>query len=125
MSRSLSAGVPKPVEAGAPATAPATLGDLLYARPSTTRASEQEWVELVRAIADQDLAALHALYERAHRLVFTLAVQITMSLESAEEVVLDVFQDVWRTAAQYDPRNGTVLGWIMNLARARALGPLQ
>jgi RNA polymerase sigma-70 factor (ECF subfamily) len=105
--------------------APAMLGDLLYARQSTTRASEQEWVDLVRAIADADQAALHALYERAHRLVYTLAVQITMSLEKSEEVVLDVFQDVWRGAARYDPCNGTVLGWIMSLARSRSLEPLQ
>jgi RNA polymerase sigma-70 factor (ECF subfamily) len=98
------------------------LGDLLFARQSTTRPTEQEWVDLVRAIADGDQAALHALYERAHRLVFTLAVQITMSLESSEQVVLDVFQDVWRGAARYDPSTGTVLRWIMNLARARSLG---
>jgi RNA polymerase sigma-70 factor (ECF subfamily) len=122
MTSSLSVGIPEPDDSVPPGGAPAMLGDLLYARQST-HVSEQEWVDLVRSIADGDQAALHALYERAHRLVYTLAVQITMSLERSEEVVLDVFQDIWRSAARYDPQNGTVLGWIMNLARARSLDP--
>ncbi|MGE5615370.1 MAG: sigma-70 family RNA polymerase sigma factor, partial [Bacillota bacterium] len=69
--------------------------------------------------------ALHGLYERAHRLVFTLAVRISGSRETAEEVTLDVFLDVWRRAADYDPANGTVLGWIMNQARSRAIDRLR
>jgi RNA polymerase sigma-70 factor (ECF subfamily) len=36
-------------------------------------------------------------------------------------VTLDVFHDVWRRACAYDPANGTVLGWIMNQARSRAI----
>jgi RNA polymerase sigma-70 factor (ECF subfamily) len=99
---------------------PGTLGDVLYAntKPSI---SEAEWVALVRAVASGDQAALHALYARAHRLVFTLAVRIAGNRETAEELTLDVFHDIWRRAAQYDPANGTVLGWIMNQARSRAI----
>jgi RNA polymerase sigma-70 factor (ECF subfamily) len=96
---------------------PATLGDVLYANPSQTPASEREWTELVRAVASGDQVALHALYERTHRLVFTLVMRISGDRESAEELTLDVFHEVWRRAARYDPANGTVLGWIMNLAR--------
>jgi RNA polymerase sigma-70 factor (ECF subfamily) len=54
-------------------------------------------------------------------MVFTLAVRITNNPETAEEVTLDVFHDVWRRAFEYDPANGTVVGWIMNQARSRAL----
>jgi len=82
---------------------------------------EEEWVALVRAVAAGEEPALHALYARAHRVVFTLAVRITQSRETAEEVTLDVFHDVWRRAWAYDPVNGTVVGWIMNQARSRAI----
>jgi RNA polymerase sigma-70 factor (ECF subfamily) len=80
---------------------------------------------LVHAIAVGDEIALHSLYERAHRLVFTLIVRITANRETAEELTLDVFHDVWRKASRYDAANGTVLGWIMNQARSRALDRLR
>jgi RNA polymerase sigma-70 factor (ECF subfamily) len=104
---------------------PATLGDVLYANRAKALVSEREWVDLVRSVAAADQRALHALYERAHRIVFTLAVRITCNHESAEEVTLDVFHDVWRKAADYDPVNGTVLGWIANQARSRAIDRLR
>src|SRR6202008_670434 len=84
-----------------------------------------QWAALVRAVAGGDQAALHGLYERAHRAVFALALRITRSRENAEEVTLDVFLDVWRRADAYDPANGTVLGWIMNQARSRAIDRLR
>ena len=56
-----------------------------------------------------------------YRLVFTLTMRLTGSRETAEELTLDVFHDVWRRASRYDPANGTVLGWIMNQARSRAI----
>ena len=106
---------------GGSAATPATLGDVLYADPSQAAPSERDWVALVRQVALGDQVALHALYERAHRPVFTLALRIARSRETAEELTLDVFHDVWRRAARYDAINGTVLGWIMNLARSRAI----
>jgi RNA polymerase sigma-70 factor, ECF subfamily len=103
---------------------PATLGDVLYAA-SKAAVPEQEWTALVQSIADGDQLALHALYERAHRPVFTLIMRITANRETAEELTIDVFHDVWRRAARYDAANGTVLGWIMNQARSRALDRLR
>jgi RNA polymerase sigma-70 factor, ECF subfamily len=101
--------------------APATLGDVLYADRQQTLAREADWVQLVRAIAGGDQAALHSLYERTHRVVFTLTLRLTGCRETAEELTLDVFHDVWRRAGRYDPAGGTVLGWIMNQARSRAI----
>jgi RNA polymerase sigma-70 factor, ECF subfamily len=102
-------------------SSPATLGDVLYPDKSKGVVPEADWVRLVSAIAGGDQLALHALYERTHRLVFTLIVRITANRETAEELTLDVFHDVWRRAARYDAANGTVLGWIMNQARSRAI----
>jgi len=102
-----------------------TLGDLLYADKTKAPISESDWVRLVRATGAGDQTALHALYERTHRLVYTLAVRITNNRETAEEVTLDVFCDVWRRAAAYDATGGSVLGWIMNQARSRAIDRLR
>jgi RNA polymerase sigma-70 factor, ECF subfamily len=102
-----------------------TLGEVLYANASRALVSETEWVALVGCIAAGDQAALYALYERAHRVVFTLIMRIIANRETAEEVTLDVFHDVWRRAPQYEEAGGTVLGWIMNQARSRAIDRLR
>jgi RNA polymerase sigma-70 factor (ECF subfamily) len=102
-----------------------TLGGLLYADGSKTRVPESDWVGLVHAIAAGNQLALHGLYERAHRIVFTLTMRITGNRETAEELTLDVFHDIWRRASSYDARNGTVVGWIMNQARSRAIDRLR
>jgi RNA polymerase sigma-70 factor (ECF subfamily) len=95
-----------------------TLGDVLYGK---ARLAEREWVRLVESIAGGDQLALHALYEKTYRIVFTLIVRITCNRETAEELIIDVFHDVWRRASGYDPADGTVLGWLMNQARSRAI----
>jgi RNA polymerase sigma-70 factor (ECF subfamily) len=105
-------------------SAPTTLWDVLYAK-SKPPVPEQDWVILVQSIAAGDELALHALYEMAHRIVFTLIMRITANRETAEELTLDVFHDVWRRASSYDAANGTVLGWIMNQARSRAIDRLR
>jgi len=102
-----------------------TLGQLLYADASRTFVSEKDWAALVQRVATGDEAAFHVLYERTHRIVFTLAVRIVNNRESAEEVTLDVFHDVWRRAATYDAAGGSVVGWIMNQARSRAIDRLR
>jgi RNA polymerase sigma-70 factor (ECF subfamily) len=102
-----------------------TLGDLLYANKAKAPISEKDWVELVQSIARGDQLALHTLYKQTHRIVFTLIVRITSNRETAEELTLDVFHDVWRRAATYNPDNGSVVGWIMNQARSRAIDRLR
>ncbi|HET7306400.1 MAG TPA: sigma-70 family RNA polymerase sigma factor [Gammaproteobacteria bacterium] len=101
--------------------APATLGDVLYAQPAAELVDESDWVALVRSIATGDEYALEALYNRAQRIVFTLTMRIANDRQTAEELTLDVFHDVWRRAPTYDPDAGTVVGWIMNQARSRAI----
>ena len=95
---------------------PSTLGDVLYAKLKP-KVLERDWAALVQSIASGNELALHTLYR--------LAMRITANRETAEEVTLDVFHDVWRRASGYDAANGTVLGWIMNQARSRAIDRLR
>ena len=111
---------PKQATDDQPQTSTTTLGDLLYAGQSHAVA-EEEWVRLVEAVGAGDQQALKALYERSHRMVFTLAMRISNSREIAEELTLDVFHDVWRKASNYNPKDGTVVGWIMMQARSRSI----
>jgi len=104
-------------------TAPGTLGAVLYARPSYIPELERDWVSLVRSIDTGDRLALHALWERTHGLVSTLILRLAGERQ-ADRLTRDTFHDVRREAGRYTAESGTVLGWVMNLARARALaGP--
>jgi RNA polymerase sigma-70 factor, ECF subfamily len=111
---------PHPITAAAPETGK-TLGGLLYADATRERIPESVWSDLVRAVAQGDPLALRTLYDRAHRLVFTLALRITGSRETAEELTVDVFHGIWLRASTYDPDVGTVIAWIMNQARSRSI----
>lgn len=104
--------------------ASSTLADVLYATPKAP-VPEREWECLVKSIAAGDHVALHALYDRANRIVFTLCVRLTANPEMAEELTVDVFHDVWRRAGTYNAENGTVIAWIMNQARSRAIDRLR
>src|SRR4029453_127779 len=102
-----------------------TLGDLLFGKKAKAPVSEVVWVGLVQSIAAGDQRALHALYTRTHRIIFTLIMRIVSNRETAEELTVDVFHDVWRRAPTYDPAGGSVIGWIMNQARSRAIDRLR
>ena len=79
----------------------------------------------MRSIAGGDQLALRSLYDQTHRIVFTLIMRIVNNCATAEELTVDVFHDVWRKASTYDPANGSVVGWIMNQARCRAIDRLR
>lgn len=118
--------IPDPFEVPETETpAPSTLGGLLYADASRQRIPESEWAAHVRAMAQGDQIALRALYELAHRLVFTLALRLTGSRETADELTVDVFHALWQRAAAYNPEAGTVLAWIMNQTRSRSIDRLR
>jgi RNA polymerase sigma-70 factor (ECF subfamily) len=98
---------------------------VLYPDEAKSVVSEEEWIALVRAIAAGDELALHEVYERTHRIVFTLIMRLTHSRETAEELTVDVLHGVWSRAGTFDPSAGTVVAWIMNQARSRAIDRLR
>lgn len=103
-----------------PDDATRTLGTLLYC-DRAGRAPETEWLALLESVAGGDQSALRALYDRTHRIVFTLIMRIIDNRQSTEELTVDVYHEVWRRASMYDAAAGSVVGWIMNLARSRAI----
>jgi RNA polymerase sigma-70 factor (ECF subfamily) len=98
-----------------------TLGELLYADPSIARVAEKDWVALIRAIAAGDPSALRVLYEKTYPVVFTYLIRLTGERELTEELIVDVYQDIWCEAPVFDSADGPVIGWIMRQARNTAL----
>ncbi|WP_157994472.1 RNA polymerase sigma factor [Peristeroidobacter agariperforans] len=98
-----------------------TLGELLYADPAIACVSEKEWFGLVRAIAAGNEGALRTLLDKSYAVMFTFLMRLTGDRRTSEEVILEVFQNVWCEAPVFDGAEGPVLGWIMRQARARAL----
>jgi RNA polymerase sigma-70 factor (ECF subfamily) len=82
-------------------------------------------VGLVMRIAQRDQAALSILYDRYARIIYSLAFRSLRSVEESEEVVLDVFAQVWRIAERYDPQKGRADTWLFTLARSRLLDRLR
>lgn len=76
---------------------------------------------LVRQMAAGDERALGELYDRHGPAAYALARAIVGERADADEVVVDVFQQAWRSAAQFEPARGSVGSWLITIARTRAL----
>ena len=86
---------------------------------------QQDDGALITAIAHRRQEALDQLYERYQAVVYHLALKILNNRESAEEVVYDVFWQVWREAERYDAQRGSVGAWLATVARSRAIDALR
>ena len=80
---------------------------------------------LIQQIGAGDQKAFGILYDRYKTLVFSLAVKIADSHETAEDITLDVFTQIWKNAEKYHPEKGLVKGWIASLARYRSIDTLR
>lgn len=75
----------------------------------------------IRRICTNDSDALAELYDETSTRLYSLAVSILKDAADAEEVVLDVYQYVWRSAGAFDDRRGSVWSWLSILTRSRAI----
>jgi RNA polymerase sigma-70 factor (ECF subfamily) len=66
-------------------------------------------------------AALEAFYQRFAGLVLAVANRILSSRAEAEEVLQEIFFELWRRAPQYDRERASVTTWVLTIARSRSL----
>ena len=87
--------------------------------------AERSDVELLHAVARGDEAALARLYDAYRVILFGLLVRILNSREEAEDILQDVFIQVWRRAKDFDEKRGRPFTWLVTLARSRAIDRLR
>lgn len=81
--------------------------------------------ELLHAVARGDEAALAAIYDRYASILLGLMLRILHSRGEAEDVLQEVFLQVWRRAADFDESRGRAFTWLVTLARSRAIDRLR
>jgi RNA polymerase sigma-70 factor (ECF subfamily) len=84
-------------------------------------AAAQADAALVKAVAEGDRKALAQLYQRFAPSLLAVALRILGERREAEDLLHDVFLEVWRQAAQFDPARGTVRAWLLMRMRSRSL----
>ena len=80
---------------------------------------------LLRRLTTGDHTALGEVYDLYAGLVNGLALRILRDRAEAEDVVQEVFVQVWRQAARFDPRRGSPEAWLCTIARTRTLDRLR
>jgi RNA polymerase sigma factor (sigma-70 family) len=95
-------------------------------QPVTAERFETESLEiLISRVMRQDEEALASLYSLLSAPVFSLAMRITRNIASSEEVLQDVFWQVWRQAPRFDRTRGSVPAWVLTITRSRALDAIR
>ncbi len=80
---------------------------------------------LMDQLVRREQGALERLYDRYSRAVYSLVLRIVQTPASAEEILQDVFLQLWRTAHRYQAARGRLEPWLFTLARNRALDHLR
>lgn len=80
---------------------------------------------LVAGTTARDQLAFGKLYDRYAPLVFTLILRIIRSAEETEEIVQEVFLQIWKKSGLFSAEKGSVYTWIMTIARHKAIDHLR
>jgi RNA polymerase sigma-70 factor (ECF subfamily) len=80
---------------------------------------------LLRQVAGGDEAAFARFYDRFASLVFALALRLLRARPEAEDLLQDVFVQVWRQAAGYRPERGSPEAWLLTITRSRGIDKLR
>src|SRR5262249_10043924 len=82
-------------------------------------------VALIRRVVDGDETALAMLYDRYSSVVYSAVRRVVDDVGAAEEILQDVFYQVWRSASSFDFARGSLVGWLLVSARNRAIDRLR
>ena len=80
---------------------------------------------LIAALAVNELDALDVLYDRYHRVAFSMAYRVLGDRLAAEDVVQDAFLSVWRQARSFRADRGSARTWLMSIVHHRAIDKLR
>ncbi len=80
---------------------------------------------LMARVVKGDQQAFSQLYDQSCVLLYSMAVRILRDHEQAADLLQDVYLEVWRKVARYDPGRGTPIAWLITLTRSRAIDRLR
>jgi RNA polymerase sigma-70 factor (ECF subfamily) len=98
---------------------------LTTAAPPPAIDPAEEEAALMARVADGDDGAFAALYDRHARAVHSYALSLVGGAAEAEDVCQEAFLALWRHAGRFDPRRGSARGWLIGIARHRAIDRLR
>jgi len=87
--------------------------------------ADESQAELLRRIAARDQQALAEFYDQFAAVLFSTAVRILGDAHEAEEVIQDVFMQIWNKAATFDLTLGAPLHWTLSITRNRCIDRLR
>ncbi len=88
-------------------------------------ASSENPLQQILDIARGDRAAFGSFYDRFAPLVFSFAIRMLQQRAAAEDLLQEVFLQIWREAGNYNPERGTPEAWITTITRSRAIDRLR
>lgn len=77
--------------------------------------------DLLRRVAEGDSVAFAMLYDRYSSRVFGLALKLVGDRQEAQDVLQDVFLEIWKRAAAFNQTLGSAQGWILMITRGRSI----
>lgn len=80
---------------------------------------------LMKAITNRKQTALRELYTRYGKTLKAVVTHVVHEDAEADDVLQEIFLQIWKEAANYSPRAGKPLGWVVTLARRRAIDRLR
>jgi RNA polymerase sigma-70 factor (ECF subfamily) len=80
---------------------------------------------LVTAIRTGDQGAMAALYDRYSSIVYAVALRVLQDTAAAEDVLQDIFMQLWRNPGAFDASRGNMAAWLAVIARHRAIDALR
>lgn len=80
---------------------------------------------LMQAITNRHQRALHELYQRYGKTLRAVVTRVVHEEAEADDVLQEIFLQVWKEAQNYSPKAGRPLGWVVTLARRRAIDRLR
>ena len=86
---------------------------------------ELDDIALVARLADGDMDAFQALYDRFNVVVYSTALRVVGDSGAAEDVTQDVFLRLWRRPERFDPERGRFISWLLSTTRNRAIDELR
>jgi RNA polymerase sigma-70 factor (ECF subfamily) len=107
--------------------APSVPGDPAKARllPQPEPAAGVQDADLICAIAARDPDALAALYDRYSGILKALVIRVVHDEAESDDLLQEIFMQIWRQAKNYSQKKGQALGWIVTLTRRRAIDRLR